>query len=135
LVVFKVEFFEFLTWRAGYFSKNWPKKEIKNNLIYDETTHVLHFSQKMVKKEVGKVVFATNEIKQLAIGGHRFFFFWGESGGVGFLLFSFCSHQVRNVFHKMFPIVLHPISFALNSSCNYTSSPKEEIPTYLFWAI
>jgi hypothetical protein len=33
----------------------------------------------------------------------------------------------------MFPIVLHPISFALNSNCNYTSSPKEEIPTYLFF--
>ncbi len=48
-------------------------------------------------------------------------------------MFSLCSHQVPNVFPKMFPIVLHPISFALNSTCNYTSIPKEEIPTYLFW--
>jgi hypothetical protein len=69
----------------------------------------------------------------MQLGGIGFFFFWGESGSVGFLLFSLCSHQVPNVFPKMFPIVLHPISFALNSTYNYITNPKEEIPTYLFW--
>jgi hypothetical protein len=40
------------------------------------------------KKKVIKVVFATNEMKQHATSrGHKFFFFWGQSGGVGFLLF------------------------------------------------
>jgi len=108
------------------------KKERKNNLIYDETTNVFHFSQKWQNIR-SRFFLQPVRRNNMQLGGISFFSFGGQSGGVGFLLFSLCSHQVPNVFPKMFPIVLHPISFALNSTCNYISSPKEEIPTYLFW--
>ncbi len=66
----------------------------------------------------------------------RYFFLWGEGGGVGNFFIPYCVPVKFTMGSQHVPnsSSLYPISFAISSTLvAYITSPKEELTTYLIW--